>query len=216
MMGNRIQTWLVALAASGLAVGCGQTSASRNSAPDPLFLSKRPVPGKFDAKAPTLAVADAPLPPAVPTTALAEGGDKVSAPDANANAQDGKTREDKFIPATPVSRPKPSGESKPVSETSPSTSLMYGHAADYSWIRGVLDKHYRSAMNIRYCDLSEEDAHGGKFVLEDDQSLASYRDGDIVWIEGELVPMRKGAESSPWERFRTYRIHTIRLEQRPQ
>jgi hypothetical protein len=216
MLAKRIQCWLAALAAGSLAVGCGQTSASRTSAPDPLFLSKRPVAGKFDAKAPKQAVADAALPPAVPTTSMAEGGDKVADPNTQSIGQDEKSRQEKSVPATPVSRPRPLDEFKPDSGSSSPASLMYGHAADYSWIRGVLDKHYRSGMNIRYCDLSEEDPHGGKFVLEDEPQLASYRDGDIVWIEGELLPKLRGAESSPWERFRSYRIHTIRLEQRPQ
>jgi hypothetical protein len=214
MLGKRNRIWLVALAAGGLALGCGQTSASRNSAPDPLFLSKRPAPGKFDAKTPNQAIAEAPTPPAVPTTALAGKGGKAHDPDMN--AQVGKNADGPFVPATPVSRSKPPADRKPPSETSAASPMMYSHAADYSWIRGVLDKTYRGVMNIRYCDLSEEDPHGGKFELKDDPQLASYRDGDIVWIEGELLPAKVGAESSPWNRFRTYRIHTIRLEQRPQ
>jgi hypothetical protein len=214
MLGKRNRIWLAALATSALALGCGQTSASRNSAPDPLFLSKRPIPGKFEAKASTPAVAEAPPPPAAPTAALAGNGDKAHRPDAN--TQVWKNADDQFVPATPVSRSKPPADPKPPSETSPAPSMMYGHAADYSWLRGVLDKTYRGALNIRYCDLSEEDPHGGKFELKDDPRLASYRDGDIVWIEGELLPAKEGAESSPWNRFRTYRIHTIRIEQRPQ
>jgi hypothetical protein len=216
MFGREARTLLAVLAAGGLVIGCGQTSASRNSPPDPLFLSKHPVAGKFDAKTPQQVVAEAPAPPGVPTTALAEGASKSTNGESKATVENGKSGEERVVPATPVSRPKQPDESKPTFEGPAQSSTTYGHAADYSWIRGVLDKHYHGYMNIRYCDRSAEDPHGGKFTLEDDHRLASYRDGDVVWIEGELVPLKEENDPSPWNPFRSYRIKTIQLEQRPQ
>jgi hypothetical protein len=188
-------------------------SASRNSPPDPLFLSKHPVAGKFDVKAPNQIVAEAPAPPAVPTTALAERSNASGYPEPNTSAQDGEAGEEKVIPATPVSRPKQPDADQPTSEAPATIASIYGHAPDYSWIRGVLDKHYRGFMNIRYCDLSEEDPYGGKFTLQADERLESYRDGDVVWIKGQLMPQRN--VRSAWNPFRVYRVESIRLEQRP-
>jgi hypothetical protein len=206
MLRKNAWTWLAALAAGGFVVGCGPSSASRTSPPDPLFLSKQPVAGKFDAK-PSNQVAEAPTPPNVPVTRLADAHDNPKQLPKNEQPQ-----QEKVVPAVPVSQIKAPKTSDTAAETSAS---IYGHALDYSWIRGTLDKHAYGYMNIRYCDITEEDTHGGKFTLEYDRRLSTYRDGDIVTIEGELVPLDEGTDLSHWHPFRTYKIRSIRLEQGP-
>src|SRR5207253_1953270 len=63
----------------------------------------------------------------------------------------------------------------------------FGHTADYTWLHGELDRHYRGYLEVRYQSPSEEDAFGGKVRLEDDPRLAEFRAGDVVAVEGELV-----------------------------
>ena len=65
---------------------------------------------------------------------------------------------------------------------------MYGHDKDYHWVQGVLERHYRGYYCIRYCDPSEEDANGGKVRLIESASLEQFQEGDVIGIQGEIVP----------------------------
>jgi hypothetical protein len=64
----------------------------------------------------------------------------------------------------------------------------YGHDTEYRWIQGVLEKHYRSETCVRYSDPAVEDQYGGKFRLNDDRQLSDFHEGDVIGIEGEVIP----------------------------
>src|SRR5205807_1117741 len=65
-------------------------------------------------------------------------------------------------------------------------------AADYSWLTGQL--FYVNTDGglwvLRYASLSGEDANGGGVVLARDRQLDSYRHGDLVKVQGELLNVR--------------------------
>ncbi|HEY1375143.1 MAG TPA: hypothetical protein VGF55_00025 [Gemmataceae bacterium] len=89
----------------------------------------------------------------------------------------------------------------------------YGHAADYTWLQGVLDRHYRGHLELRYRPLSEEDANGGKVRLEDDPRLAEFRPGDVIAVEGELLADPDGSNPS-WSQYKRYHVRAVRLVER--
>jgi hypothetical protein len=90
----------------------------------------------------------------------------------------------------------------------------YGHAADYTWLQGELDQHYRGHLELRYRPVSEDDPYGGKVRLADDPRLAEFRPGDIIAVEGELSPEADGTAAGPWAQYRRYQIRAIRLVER--
>jgi hypothetical protein len=89
----------------------------------------------------------------------------------------------------------------------------FGHAGDYTWLQGELDKHYRGYLDLRYQSPSEEDAFGGKVRLEGDPRLGEFQAGDVVAVEGELIRDAEGG-SQAWGQYPRYRIRSIRLIER--
>ncbi len=87
----------------------------------------------------------------------------------------------------------------------------YGHANDYSRLRGELDRHYRGHMDLRFKPVSEEDALGGKVRLENHPQLGEFRAGDVVEVYGELV-REPGGES--WSQYPRYHVKEIKLIER--
>jgi hypothetical protein len=130
------------------------------------------------------------------------------------------------VPAAPVPPPVPAAPVPAVATPAPAAtdpvaqaSLRkvngrYGAAADYTWLQGELDRHYRGHLDLRYRPASEEDTFGGKVRLEDDPRLAEFRAGDIVAVEGELIRGPDGAEAQPWAQYPRYHIRDIRLIER--
>jgi hypothetical protein len=90
----------------------------------------------------------------------------------------------------------------------------YGHAPDYSWLQGELDRHYRGHLELRYRPISEEDANGGKVRLEEDPRLAEFRPGDVIAVEGELLTDPDGTSAAPWAQYRRYHIRAVHLVER--
>ena len=85
---------------------------------------------------------------------------------------------------------------------------QFGHGPDYTWLQGVVRQHYRGHLELRYCEPSEEDEHGGKVILDDSPLLARCRDGDIIQVEGRLNADTAGRpDRSP--RFRVDRMWPI-------
>jgi hypothetical protein len=87
----------------------------------------------------------------------------------------------------------------------------YGHAADYTWLQGELDRHYRGHLELRYRPLSEDDQYGGKVRLEDDPRLAEFRPGDVIAVEGELLTDPDGPAAAPWAQYRRYHVRAVQL-----
>jgi hypothetical protein len=119
-------------------------------------------------------------------------------------------------PATPVLV-----ASMPVTSPAPITPVAdhkvegkYGHAADYTWLQGELDRHYRGHLELRYRSVSEDDPYGGKVRLEDDPRLAQFRPGDIIMVQGELLTDPDGPNAAPWAQYRRYHVRDVRLVER--
>ena len=92
----------------------------------------------------------------------------------------------------------PTAASPPVTQAVVRTvEGKYGHAADYTWLQGELDWHYRGYMELRFRPLSEDDPYGGKVRLEDDPILGEFRAGDVIAVEGELLADPDGPAAAP-------------------
>jgi hypothetical protein len=87
-------------------------------------------------------------------------------------------------------------------------------AADYSKVTGQLFfVHIDGGIWVlRYAPLSTEDANGGSVVLPNDRKMNSYREGDLVTVEGKIINqkgyLRLGGP--------LYQARTISLVDRPQ
>lgn len=90
----------------------------------------------------------------------------------------------------------------------------YGHAEDYTWLIGRLQKISTPTeqWKIRYAPIDEEDQWGGSMVLAPDARLARYNDGDIVYLEGQIIAPRPSLYvSGPLYRLRSIRPFGARL-----
>jgi hypothetical protein len=198
---------------AGSCVGC-QHLNSESYPKDPLLVAKKPVEGSPAPPAPPVQVVSAePVVPPVPVSALATAmpqpaihasrtHETFAAGRQPINAQ-ATSRESGLVVATPAVRSTP---------PAPAASV-YGHAPDHSWLVGVLDKHYMGHFALRYCDASEDDSWGGKVSLDNDPRLAQFQDGDVVRIEGELVPRETGQRDT-WSHYPHYHIRDVKLIQR--
>lgn len=85
---------------------------------------------------------------------------------------------------------------------------LYGHAPDYSWLIGNLQKvHVTGATwKIRYAPLDEEDRYGGTAIFTPDVRIDRFQDGDVVYVEGHILNDRP----SLYLAGPSYRIRTIR------
>ncbi len=96
----------------------------------------------------------------------------------------------------PTSSEQPATESKPVVKQIPAqleaTEPAFGHSSDYRWLLGVVQKINTpvSMTKVRYARLDEQDAWGGSMVLADDIRLDEFEDGDVVYIEGQILADR--------------------------
>jgi hypothetical protein len=90
----------------------------------------------------------------------------------------------------------------------------YGHAADYTWLQGELDRHYRGHLELRFRPMSEDDPYGGKVRLEDDPLLAEFRPGDVIAVEGELLTDPDGPAAAPWAQYKRFHVRAVRLVER--
>ncbi len=110
---------------------------------------------------------------------------------------------------------KPPGGGEPVPGTIQQTSHVrpiglldrYGHAPDYSWIRGRLE---HSAVRgggwlVRYAPFDGDDRYGGSFLLDIDPRQRGLKPGDWVSVRGQLV---QSAGESAWSKP-TYRVQEI-------
>lgn len=128
------------------------------------------------------------------------------------------------VPANPVSRiretkPAPLAPEGPALTSAPAASPssvpgVYGHESAYTWLQGTVDKHYRGRLYLRYCDPTVEDQWGGKVCLEEDSRLADCRDGDVIFVEGELATDAQAAPRDGWRQYPHYRVKSMRIVQR--
>ncbi|MFL5327711.1 MAG: hypothetical protein ACJ8C4_02250 [Gemmataceae bacterium] len=232
---RKLATW-VSLAI-GAAVGC-QSSSKTPYADNPLLKSREPVvlsstgpkpasslsTGRSPASLPGPIVgangqmpADAPLPDGPPLQSFNPQPRSMPTPTvvADSKSLELKLPEPKipepaaFVPP-PLPEPAAPLSAPTIRQTAaPGPTVRFDHAADYSWLQGEVDCHYRGHKELRFCPLSEEDAIGGKVRLADDPRLADFQPGDLIRVEGELVRDSGGPGTFP-----RFVIRNVRLIER--
>jgi hypothetical protein len=193
-------------------LGCSEKSAIQKQVRDPLLISKKPIESRTESPQSSPPVYAELSPPPIPETAVATapvspdvlGLQRIEHADANSAKPP--------LSASPAVRTGPTSvPAETVSRKGPAT--IHSHAADYSWLQGVIDKHYQGHLELRYCDPSEEDEWGGKVILEDDSRLAQFKAGDVVRVEGAIVREDGKAKRGTWNHFVHYRIKDIQIIQ---
>jgi hypothetical protein len=233
-MAGKWSVRLIAMGALALAVGC-RSHPAIPVCTTPLFpedvVRTRPV------EQPSLAAksAEAPeaplLPPSVlpppPIARLPESAPVVIPKEAAAapvirtppaEAAVPKPADDGFVPAgrIPAVSPDPVlslPDSKP-DAPAPATPLKpgekFGHAPDYHWVAGTLDRHLKSGYwTIRYADIGDDDPWGGKVRLLNSDRLKGLHDGDIVYVEGDLLAPASAADTAAYPPFRVTALSVI-------
>jgi hypothetical protein len=129
------------------------------------------------------------LPPVVLADPPASPGSQTPAP-----TEPSPLHEKAMTSAAPVSFRMPRSEqmrtsvvaAQPAMTEAPmSSARRYGHAADYSWVQGEVQR-TRKGWRLRYASLDETDTYGGSVTLADDPQLSQMKEGDVYRIEGRL------------------------------
>lgn len=181
-------SWNLAILLGSLAAGCQLPTGPDAYPRDPLLLSKKPIEGTVASPTPLLLAAADPDPPPFPPSVLARRANPAST-DAIASK--------KSVPAQTVSTSRKPVQAVPAvrikgPEVPPLANeheaALRGHAPDFRWLQGVVEKHSGTRLNLRYGDPDQADPQGGKVALTGNAHLTMLRDGDSVWVQGELSP----------------------------
>lgn len=84
----------------------------------------------------------------------------------------------------------------------------YGQGENHVWLVGRLQRVHvpGSDWKLRYLPITQQDDYGGSVVMSLDARIDEFQDGDIVYVEGEIIGQRPTLYlSGP-----LYRIRTIR------
>jgi hypothetical protein len=115
---------------------------------------------------------------------------------ADSSEPDLRLPDPKPAPAAPVTPLKP-GE-------------KFGHAPDYRWVAGTLDRHQKGGYwTLRYADIGDDDPWGGKVRLLESDRLKDLRDGDVVYIEGDLLAPASAAASAAYPPYRVTALAVV-------
>jgi hypothetical protein len=79
-----------------------------------------------------------------------------------------------------------------------SSAKHFGHAADYSWLKGEVQQSLKG-MRLRYAPVDEEDLHGGSVTLLSDGQVDGLKDGQLVQVRGHLVSVESRAPAPPYK-----------------
>jgi hypothetical protein len=71
---------------------------------------------------------------------------------------------------------------------------VHGHASDYSWLQGTLQREPSGDMALVYLGPGQVDAFGGKVLLNDDR-LSAFRAADVILAEGNLIQPPKAGRN---------------------
>ncbi len=85
----------------------------------------------------------------------------------------------------------------------------FRHAPDFSWLMGRLRRIHVTGgtWKIRYRPIDEQDRWGGSVILSEDARVDKFKDGDFVYVAGEIIVKRPTVYlAGP-----LYRISTIRI-----
>ncbi len=179
-----------------LLAGCQSGPKKNLYENDPLVLSNKPVDGIINPKPLPVARAE-PVPPQLPAPPDAVVGNSGVA----------------ALPTATLKKPVGAIPAVRLTTIQPITTPVYAHADDLSWLQGVVEKHYQGYLELRFAEATLDDHWGGKVRLDDDPRLSALVDGDVVRVEGWLVPGENGVKKS-WNEPRRYKVNTIRLVRR--
>ena len=89
-------------------------------------------------------------------------------------------------------RPQEASADSSTSAIREAQSKGYGHGPKYEWLVGRLQRVHvpGSDWKLRYLPLSVQDQYGGGVVLSIDARVDEFQDGDLVYIEGEIIGNR--------------------------
>ena len=125
---------------------------------------------------------------------------------------------DGFAPAPQIGLPDPPPPTVGVRPPAPDVRAglplrpgqRFGHAADYKWVAGILDRHQKGGYwTVRYAPSGEDDPWGGKVRLLDEERLTGFTSGDVVYVEGELLAPRSAADSANYPPFRVTDVRLL-------
>jgi hypothetical protein len=86
----------------------------------------------------------------------------------------------------------------------------FGHADDYKWVAGILDRHQKGGYwTLRYAPSGDDDPWGGKVRLLDEERLTGFTSGDVVYVEGELLAPRSAADNAAYPPFRVTDVRLV-------
>ncbi len=223
-IGTHVACW-ASICLGVLTLGCS-TSDRRPYLQDPLLISKKPVEGRAQNARPTLLAQGDPEPPMGPGVSLASAPQPVvpsaaptaivvSGPQPAVPAQTAVSTFAGAVEATPASRSQSAASDRGVSvpvlaAVERKVHGTYGNGPDYGWLQGVVDRHYRGHWYLRYCDPSVEDKNGGKVCLADDPRLSQLKDGDVIFVEGDIVQEKELIDRGPWHHYPRYQIRTMK------
>ncbi len=176
----------------------------------------------YTAPKPTYPAAPAASPPATPTAAAAPTRPPMPEPTPAPVAAPPPLPAAAIVAAPAIVAPvAPTVDVPPPAAPPPVTQVAvrtaegkYGHSADYTWLQGELDRHYRGHLELRYRPVSEDDPYGGKVRLEEDPQLAEFRPGDVIAVEGEMMIDSDGSSAAPWAQYKRFHIRAVRLVER--
>ncbi len=229
MRGRLWRGWLVATLGGFLSLGCEKEVVKPSYPPDPVLVSKHAVEGKPTRHASAVVVRNEPASPPLPESALATAPPSLSSVARTTAAKPlspppSETKPETApapgpgplpLPAVPAVQTKLSPPPPPTPAVHRPVGGTYGHGSDYVWLQGVLDRHFLGHADLRFCDPSEDDECGGKVCLGDDPRLKQFQDGDVLFVEGELVEngqTRHGKASH----YPLYRVRSVELVQHKQ
>jgi hypothetical protein len=188
--------WLVLLISAGMTLGC-ESSGRQGIKDDPLLVSKKPIEGQSaHSPSPLLAFTE-PAIPTPPDTAYASApkqkidSSPAPSPVIGVPAQ-GSLATQTHIPkaappATPVNLARTKRPIPVMLAAERKVPGTFGRAPDYSWLQGLLEKHYDGHWELRYAPAGVNDPWQGKVRLEDDPRLAAVKEQDVVLVEGDLL-----------------------------
>jgi hypothetical protein len=188
--------WRFAGLSSLFLFGCESGSGRHSYPDDPLLLDKKPVECKVENASPPALVQGEPTPPAMPPMAVPPVSESPSTNVAGevprhglVPAQPARSAGKGLVAAVPASRSRNLPETDPGPPIRRLVPETFGHAADFSWLQGVLSKPPQGPAVVRYHENPAGDKWRGQVELESDPRLALFHDGDLVLVEGEFMPM---------------------------
>src|SRR5262249_49130217 len=115
-------------------------------------------------------------------------------------------------PLTPIAGTTPD-ETRPLPAATPlKPGEKFGHAPDYRWVAGVLDRHLRGGYGTpRYAALRAAARGGGKVPLLADRRLTDFKSGDVVYAGGGLLPPRPAGAAEGTANSPPFRVTGVKL-----